>query len=63
VDDHGQLQRPGGKPSRIYTLGAARKGYLWETTAAPEIRAQARALAVHLLSRREPPFAAVSHHG
>jgi uncharacterized NAD(P)/FAD-binding protein YdhS len=63
VDRHGALIRPGGKPSRIYALGAARKGCLWETTAAPEIRAQARSLAVHLLSRREPPFVIVSQYG
>jgi uncharacterized NAD(P)/FAD-binding protein YdhS len=60
VDEHGTLIRPGGRPSSIHTLGAARKGHLWETTAAPEIRAQARALAFHLLSKREPTT--VSHH-
>jgi len=54
VDEHGALIRPSGKKSSIYALGAARKGRLWETTAAPEIRAQARALAIHLLTRRSP---------
>jgi uncharacterized NAD(P)/FAD-binding protein YdhS len=34
----------------IYTLGTALKGTLWETTAIPEIRAQARQLAEILLS-------------
>lgn len=34
----------------IYTLGTALKGTLWETTAIPEIRAQARQLADELLS-------------
>jgi uncharacterized NAD(P)/FAD-binding protein YdhS len=32
----------------LFTLGAPLKGVLWETTAIPEIRAQARALAVRL---------------
>lgn len=54
VDEHGELIRPNGELTSIFTLGAARKGRLWETTAAPEIRAQARALAVHLLPRRSP---------
>ena len=34
----------------IYTLGPAMKGILWETTAIPEIRSQARTLALKLLS-------------
>lgn len=33
----------------IYTLGALRRGQLWECTAVPEIRVQARDLALHLL--------------
>jgi len=33
----------------LYTLGAARKGNLWETTAVPELRVQAQALALTLL--------------
>lgn len=41
-----------GKPSdSIYTLGTALKGVLWESTAIPEIRTQARDLAVKLLAR------------
>ncbi len=43
VDEHGALL----PKRRIYTLGPARRGLLWETTAAPEIRAQARALSIH----------------
>jgi uncharacterized NAD(P)/FAD-binding protein YdhS len=40
-----------GVPSdRIFTLGTALKGILWETTAIPEIRTQARELALKLLS-------------
>ncbi len=43
VDEHGALL-----PKRkIFTLGPARRGWLWETTAAPEIRAQARSLSIH----------------
>ena len=34
----------------LHTLGAARKGQLWETTAVPEIRVQAQALALRLLA-------------
>lgn len=34
----------------IFTLGTALKGTLWETTAIPEIRAQAKALAEHLIA-------------
>lgn len=36
----------------LYTLGPARKGSLWETTAVPEIRRQAAELADHLLAAR-----------
>ncbi|MCY1036448.1 FAD/NAD(P)-binding protein [Corallococcus sp. BB11-1] len=39
-----------GRPSaHLFTLGPPRRGDLWETTAVPEIRAQARDLADHLL--------------
>ncbi len=34
----------------LHTLGAPRKGMLWETTAVPELRQQARALAERLLA-------------
>ncbi|HMT07967.1 MAG TPA: FAD/NAD(P)-binding protein [Pyrinomonadaceae bacterium] len=34
----------------VWTLGTALKGTLWETTAIPEIRTQARALALRLLA-------------
>lgn len=40
-----------GKPTNVVlTLGTALKGTLWETTAIPEIRAQARDLALKLLA-------------
>lgn len=37
----------------LYTLGTALKGLLWESTAVPEIRAQARQLAAKLLEPKE----------
>jgi uncharacterized NAD(P)/FAD-binding protein YdhS len=43
------------RPSSVFfTLGPPRRGELFETTAVPEIRAQAEALA-HYLMRGEPP--------
>ncbi|MEU7999961.1 FAD/NAD(P)-binding protein [Catellatospora sp. NPDC049111] len=49
TDPHGALLRRDGSPHpALWTLGPTRRGVLWETTAAPEIRAQARALAVAL---------------
>jgi len=45
IDVHGQ------PVSWLWTIGALRKGRLWETTAIPEIRQQAYALAHALLSR------------
>jgi uncharacterized NAD(P)/FAD-binding protein YdhS/glyoxylase-like metal-dependent hydrolase (beta-lactamase superfamily II) len=44
----------------LYTLGTPRKGNLWETTAVPEIRSQAAALAQELLKSLNPkPYAIV----
>ncbi len=52
TDAHGALVDEGGRASgRLYTLGPPRRGELWETTAIPEIRGQARELAEHLLER------------
>jgi uncharacterized NAD(P)/FAD-binding protein YdhS len=49
--EDGALLDTRGVPSEVfYTLGPLRKGNLWETTAVPEIRAQAATLAVHLAS-------------
>lgn len=43
--------QPNGKISEnLYTIGTALKGILWESTAMPEIRAQANQLAIELLS-------------
>lgn len=41
----------GAAPLPIWTLGPCRKGSLWETTAVPEIREQAAALAKRILER------------
>ncbi len=52
VDEHGALIDYKGAPShRLYALGPVRKGCFWETTAVPEIRTQAAALAEHLADR------------
>ncbi|WP_426757000.1 FAD/NAD(P)-binding protein [Myxococcus sp. Y35] len=62
TDADGALLDASGQASgRLYTLGPPRRGELWETTAVPEIRSQARDLAWHLLQRlasaraRHPP--------
>ncbi|GAA2485873.1 FAD/NAD(P)-binding protein [Streptomyces longisporus] len=44
LDSEGRAERP------LFTLGAPRRGELWETTAIPEIRVQAAALAGQLLA-------------
>ena len=47
----GHLMGTDGQPSDLlYTLGTALKGVLWESTAIPEIRVQARDLAQKLIS-------------
>jgi uncharacterized NAD(P)/FAD-binding protein YdhS len=49
VNEHGALIDYEGTPShRLYAIGPVRKGCFWETTAVPEIRVQAAALAEHL---------------
>jgi uncharacterized NAD(P)/FAD-binding protein YdhS len=49
VDDEGALLDASGRPSEIlFTIGALRRGSLWETTAIPEIRAQAADLATRV---------------
>lgn len=55
TDAGGRLLQQDGQPStQLYTLGPPRKGALWETTAVPEIRQQAQALARDLLASLEP---------
>jgi len=48
VDEHGSTDGP------LWTLGALRRGELWESTAVPEIRAQALALASGVLDAVAP---------
>lgn len=48
------VARDGKASSLLYTLGPLQKGILWETTAVPEIRLQARRLALHLIQQRAP---------
>jgi uncharacterized NAD(P)/FAD-binding protein YdhS len=50
TDDGGALLDARGRPSGVlFTLGSLRRGELWETTAIPELRLQALALARLLL--------------
>jgi uncharacterized NAD(P)/FAD-binding protein YdhS/glyoxylase-like metal-dependent hydrolase (beta-lactamase superfamily II) len=46
----------------LYTLGTARKGNLWETTAVPELRVQAQALALTLLRSSNINFISANHN-
>ncbi|MFJ5552583.1 FAD/NAD(P)-binding protein [Streptomyces sp. NPDC093225] len=48
------LDEAGGTGLPVYTLGAPRRGELWETTAIPEIRVQAADLARELLAPLAP---------
>ncbi|MEU6257839.1 FAD/NAD(P)-binding protein [Streptomyces sp. NPDC047043] len=61
LDAEGRVERP------LFTLGAPRRGELWETTAIPEIRVQAAALAGQLLApptrRQRPSRRPVDGHG
>jgi uncharacterized NAD(P)/FAD-binding protein YdhS len=49
-DDYALLQVSGAPSSSLYALGPSIKGSLWETTALPEIRTQARDLATSLVN-------------
>jgi uncharacterized NAD(P)/FAD-binding protein YdhS len=49
----GALRDGRGRESEtLFAIGPLRRGELWESTAVPEIRAQAQALARHLARRR-----------
>ncbi|WP_329136466.1 FAD/NAD(P)-binding protein [Streptomyces sp. NBC_01476] len=50
-DAHGRADRP------VWTLGAPRRGELWETTAIPELRSQAAAVAEAVFSALTSPHA------
>lgn len=47
--DGAAIAADGTSSSQLYTLGFPKRGLLWETTAIPEIREQARALAKRLM--------------
>lgn len=51
ADNGAVIQADGQISSHLYTLGPPIKGQLWETTAVPELRVQAKVLAEHLLKR------------
>ncbi|WP_432831052.1 FAD/NAD(P)-binding protein [Dactylosporangium sp. CA-092794] len=52
VDGLGRLVDRAGEPvEHLFAVGPTRRGAWWETTAVPEIRAQAKALSRHLLER------------
>ena len=58
TDEAGRVLTPAGCPQeRLLTLGASRIGQLWETTAIPEIRGQAQALARRLSAVSGAPLA------
>ena len=58
TDPDGGVLTASGRAGGLHALGSLRRGDLWETTAIPEIRAQAFDLAA-LLGRRRPPRAAL----
>jgi uncharacterized NAD(P)/FAD-binding protein YdhS len=49
VDPHGALIGDHGVARALYALGAARRGDGWEVAAVPDLRAQVKALASHVL--------------
>ena len=56
VDDHGRLLRGDGSlVPWLSAVGFARRGTSYETTAVPELREQAQALAARVLKRHELP--------
>jgi uncharacterized NAD(P)/FAD-binding protein YdhS/tetratricopeptide (TPR) repeat protein len=56
TDGHGRLVRADGQPQAgLWTLGALRRGELYESTAIPEIRAQARDLASAVVAELPTP--------
>jgi uncharacterized NAD(P)/FAD-binding protein YdhS len=64
TSEHGALMNAEGAASDfLYTLGPSRKGSLWETTAVPEIRAQASQLATLLLAGCELEEPKPQQHG
>ncbi|MFJ2786632.1 FAD/NAD(P)-binding protein [Streptomyces sp. NPDC087216] len=59
--DRGRLRGADGRAGRpVWTLGAPRRGELWETTAVPEIRGQAAAVADAVLGHLAGPAPAAA---
>ena len=57
-DEHGHpLGRDGRVWPELTVIGALRRGQLWESTAVPELRAQAHAAAAQLSTRSRRPLA------
>ena len=56
TDRDGALR--GGAGGLLFTLGTLRRGELWESTAIPELRTQARAVATRLVDSLSLPSAA-----
>jgi uncharacterized NAD(P)/FAD-binding protein YdhS len=52
----------GGSGDRLFTLGSLRRGDLWESTAVPELREQARALASRIASASSRDIAQLRRH-
>src|SRR5207248_62585 len=52
----------GASGGRLFTLGSLRRGDLWESTAVPELRDQARALASRIASSSTTRIARVRRH-
>jgi len=52
----------GSSGGRLFTLGSLRRGDLWESTAIPELRDQARALASRIASSSTTRIARVRRH-
>jgi len=57
TSDGALIDSTGAQSSQLFTIGPPMKGQLWETTAVPELRAQARQLARRLLGESEAPNA------
>jgi uncharacterized NAD(P)/FAD-binding protein YdhS len=55
TDGGGRLRTADATSSRTWTLGPPRRGELWESTAIPEIRVQARELAVAMVRELDVP--------
>lgn len=55
------IQADGSASTVLYTIGTPRKGNLWETTAVPELREQAKALAQDILITLNTVSTATSH--